>query len=602
MNKKQSYTGHILELSAYTSPEIIEDKKLDFVSYGSDNNYFKYLVDCYVNSTTNNATINSIVSMIYGKGLDATDSNKKPNQYAQLKSIISSKDLKKIITDRKMLGIASMQIQYKDKKVSKITHFPIKTLRPQKISEDGYIKEWYYHNDWSNYKKSDNLKPIKVFGETKQANTEIFILKPYVSGFEYFPPVDYQGSLPYSYLENEISDYLINDTINGFSGTKVVNFNNGIPTEEVQRQIKNDVLGKFTGARGNRVILGFNKTEANKITVDDIPLNDAPEHYQYLSDECQSKILKGHKAPLWLLGANSGGNGLGSNADEIKNSMLVFDNLVIKPYQTEIIEALNDILAINDINLNLYFKTIQPLEFIDTEGLDAKTKEEETGVKLSKLTDDFIDKTIADDLISSADVDLDDWDIVNEADVDLEIEDDLDLAINEINKTPEKQTLLSKIVNLVSTGVATPSSKSEQDAKVGETYFKVRYKYAGNPNPQREFCKKMMSADKLYRKEDIIKMEQKIVNAGFGEFGADKYSIWLFKGGARCKHLWRRVTLKSKSKNLDAGNPNAEKVGTRQAEILGYKVRNDFQVGVQSNNLPLKGFSPNNKNLPSDVK
>ena len=37
------------------------------------------------------------------------------------------------------------------------------------------------------------------------------------------------------------------------------------------------------------------------------------------------------------------------------------------------------------------------------------------------------------------------------------------------------------------------------------------------------------------------------------------------------------------------------------AEIRGYKVTNPYQVSVQPNNLPLKGFSPRNQNLPSDV-
>ena len=49
-------------------------------------------------------------------------------------------------------------------------------------------------------------------------------------------------------------------------------------------------------------------------------------------------------------------------------------------------------------------------------------------------------------------------------------------------------------------------------------------------------------------------------------------------------------------------DPKWKKIGTRAAEIKGYKVRNPFEVSIYPNNLPLKGFSPNNKNLPKDVK
>jgi hypothetical protein len=60
------------------------------------------------------------------------------------------------------------------------------------------------------------------------------------------------------------------------------------------------------------------------------------------------------------------------------------DNMVIKPYQNTIIEHLNKVLAYNDINLKLYFKTLQPLEFMELDNVvDKETREEETGQKLS---------------------------------------------------------------------------------------------------------------------------------------------------------------------------------------------------------------------------
>ena len=68
----------VVNLSTYTSPEIVEKSNKEWVSYGTDNNYFSYLIDRYNGSPTNNAIINGISEMIYGKGLDALDSNKKP--------------------------------------------------------------------------------------------------------------------------------------------------------------------------------------------------------------------------------------------------------------------------------------------------------------------------------------------------------------------------------------------------------------------------------------------------------------------------------------------------------------------------------------------
>lgn len=138
---------HIVNLSKYTSPEIVEVKNKDWVNYGEDNNYFGYLINRYKGSTTNNAIINGMSKMIYGKGLDATDSNRKPDQYAQMRSIISKDCLKSAVMDRKLLGMASLQVTYDKGLVKKITHFPMQTLRAEKCNEDGDVEAWYYHPD-----------------------------------------------------------------------------------------------------------------------------------------------------------------------------------------------------------------------------------------------------------------------------------------------------------------------------------------------------------------------------------------------------------------------------------------------------------------------
>ena len=197
----------------------------------------------------------------------------------------------------------------------------------------------------------------------------MYVCKPYIAGYTYYSPVSY--SLEYALLEEEVADFLINDVQNGFSGTKVINFNNGEVDERRQIEIKNKVTNKLTGSLGEKVIVSFNRDETKKTTVDNIPLDDAPTHYEYLSTECRDKILLSHKvtSPL-LLGIRDTGGGLGSNSDEIKNATLLFDNIVIKPLQEEILDSLEAVLTLNDINLDLYFKTIEPLEFIDTTDMD----------------------------------------------------------------------------------------------------------------------------------------------------------------------------------------------------------------------------------------
>ena len=591
---------HVLNLSAYTTPVIQESKRDAWVDFGEDNNYYHFLQERYTNSTTNNAIINNISRLVYGRGLSATDASRKPNEYAQMMSMFNKDCLRKIALDRKMLGQFSIQVHYNDKhdRILKAYHIPVNLLRAEKCNKDGEIEAYYYSDDWTDVKKYPPTR-IPAFGYSKD-KVEILFSKPYAVGMKYYAYPDYQGAVPYALLEEEIADYLINEVQNGFSGTKVVNFNNGVPTDEQQSIITNKVLSKLTGSKGQKVIVAFNDNMETKTTVDDLPLNDAPEHYTYLSEECMRKIMLGHNVTSPLLFGIAGANGFSSNADELQNSFILFNNMVIKPLQDEILEALDTILAYNGISLNLFFKTLKPLEFTDLE--NAQNQEqvaEETGTELSSQNNHL------EEILSQVDeANLsEEWLEVDSREVS-DNEDELDEFLLKADGEFESQTILSRIYKFIQTGTANDSAKSSQDKEVRKVdslkYFKVRYRYTGNSNPKRAFCKAMMAKQsRLFRKEDIEAMSQKPVNAGFGEKGADTYDIFKYKGGARCHHKWERVTF---VRNIKGKNRKYEKIGTRAAEVKGFKVTNPYEVSIYPNNLPLKGYSPNNPNLPKDVK
>jgi hypothetical protein len=586
---------HILNLSAYTTPVIQESKRDAWVDFGEDNNYYQFLLDRYTNSTTNNAIINNISRLIYGRGLSAVDASRKPNEYAQSMALFNKDCLRKIAIDRKMLGQFAIQVHYNDKhdRILKAFHMPVNLLRAEKCNKDGEIEAYYYSDDWTDVKKYPPTR-IPAYGFSKD-KIEILFSKPYAVGMKYYAYPDYQGAVPYSLLEEEIADYLINEVQNGFSGTKVVNFNNGVPTEEQQSIITNKVLSKLTGSKGQKVIVAFNDNMDTKTTVDDLPLNDAPEHYTYLSEECMRKIMLGHNVTSPLLFGIAGANGFSSNADELQNSFILFNNMVIKPLQDEILEALDTILSFNGISLNLFFKTLKPLEFTDLENAqNTEQVAEETGTELSKQ--ESLDNEIANALIECGEMPDEKWILIDEFEVDYDQEDAIDLEIENANKS--KQSLLSKVYNFVSTGTANPRAKSEQDATVDGFKFITRYRYDGGiKDNTREFCKKMVTAKKIYRKEDIQRMSREVVNAGWGARGADTYDIFLYKGGGACHHKWMRQTFVAfeKGRGIDPLSPKAKTISTNQAEKAGYRVRNPQQVAMRPIDMPNQGFLPTNK-------
>ena len=589
---------HVLKLSEYSRPEIKESKRDAWVEYGEENNYYQYLIDRYTNSTTNNAIINNICRLVYGKGLNAVDASKKPNEYAQMMALFSKDGVRHLVSDLKMLGQCAVQVIYtKDrKKISKVYHVPVQLLRAEKCNDKGEIEAYYYCDNWQDL-RNFTPKRIPAFGHSNEP-IEIMFIRPYSVGMKYYSYVDYHGALPYAELEEDIATYLINEVNNGFSGRAVINFNNGVPSEEQQLLIKQQVLNQLTGTKGEKVIIAFNNNAESKTSVDSMPVNDAPDLYNTLSDECLRKIMLGHNVTSPLLFGVTSSNGFSSNADELQNSFVLFDNMVIRPMQEILLDAFDEILAYNGVSLKLYFRTLKPLEFVDLE--NAQTQEqvvEETGADATSLSLQFNVNTDLEEILSEVDNNQlgQEWILVDEREVS-ENEEELDLElINKEANLSANNTILSRLINLIQTGNPNPKQKSVQDKKVSDLrYFKVRYRYNGNKIPDRDFCKAMMAKqDRLFRKEDIDEMSRRAVNPGWGEFGANTYDIFRFKGGARCHHKWERVTYMLDLNQIEKGY---QEIGTRAAEIRGYKVTNPYEVSIYPNNLPLNGFSPNNPN------
>ena len=581
---------HVLELSQYTRPEITEDSKEDWVNYGEDNLYYDWLIDRYKGSVTNNSIINNINRLTYGRGLHATDAASKPMQYAKMKVLIKPEVLKAVAKNLKILGSGIFQVIYNKQhtEIEKVLAVKTKLVRTAKCNKDGEIDAYYYSDNWGDVKKF-TPKRIPAFGTSKE-RIELLIVGDESIDLKYYNEVDYQAALPYCLLEEEIADYLINDTQNGFSGTKVINFNNGVPDERQQEAISKKVKGQLTGSMGDKVIIAFNNNQESKTTVDDIPLNDAPEHYAFLSKECQGKILNNHNVvSSFIVGINPEGQGFSSSADEIETATKYFYNQSVKPLQDLLIEAIDKILAFNNISLDLYFKRLNLLDSIEEK--EQQEQETELSVKFSHWLDEFGEE------------ESEDWELIDAREVDYELEDEFDnqLLSMEQELKGKKPNLLQKVVKFA-TGIASPNRPSEQDREIDGFYFKVRYKYTGNPSPERGFCREMMRASKVYRKEDIIRMGTQAVNRGFGEFGADTYSIWLYKGGPRCHHKWQRRTYVSATKNASIGSAKTNEISTNKARKFGYRINNEKEVSMKPNDMPLKGFSPNNTNLPNDVK
>ena len=584
---------HFIQLADYQAPKISENKRDEWVDFGEDNNYYQFLIDRYNGSTTNNAVINNITKLIYGKGLTANDANRKPNEYAQMKMLFSKDTLRKITKDLKLLGEFNLQLIYNEKKdkIVRVEHLPTNLVRSEKCNKDGLVEAIYYCDNWQDTKKFQP-KRIPLFGYgTNGDKLEVLRVGNYTIGQKYYSNVDYLGGVSYAALEEEISNYLINEVQNGFSGTKIVNFNNGVPTEEQQTIIQNKVKSTLTGSKGKKVIVAFNSDETKKTTVDDIPLNDAPEHYKYLSDECLAKIMLSHNVTSPLLFGIATTTGFSANADELKNSYILFENMVIRPFQELICDALDKVLAFNEISLDLKFMQLQPLDADGelTKTVDAQTKMSSHTCLSKDLTDAEGNNIL--ELLQGENVN-DEWELVDKREY-LDTNNSIDEWAN--SKIKSKENLLQKFSGFIKSA---PSAKSSLDKGT----YKVRYEYAARYNKpnSRDFCKQMMRRTAngvVYRKEDIDQASFQGVNIEFGHKGQN-YSLFKFKGGVNCSHYFNENLYRLKTKT--DGTPYIDKALSSSEEVASIDGYNPNPSGwdqaqIAPIDMPNRGHHPNYK-------
>ena len=521
----------VVNMSSYQAPIIKEVHNREWVSFGDNNDYFDNLIERYLDSPTNGRCINGIVDMVYGRGLESTNSDIFPEDYVKMKQLLRPREVKRLVNDYKLLGQGAMQLTYNKAKtkILKVSHFPMETLRAEKASK-GKIEAYYYHPSWKDCKNSDSPKRIPTFGcGSKSQVNELYVFKPYRSGFYYYSTVDYQACLQYAELESEVSNYHISNIQNGLQPSLFVNFNNGIPNAETQQAIESKINDKFSGSSNSgKAIIAFNESAETKADIEAIHLPDAHAQYQFLSDEAREKIMLGHGIVSPILLGIKDNTGFGNNAEELRTASVLMDNVIIRPLQDGVIYGLTEILEFNNIHQDLYFTTLQPIEFTELDNIETKIKrEEETGEKLSSdVSTDFSDDEgddLLDQLEGLGEVLSDEWELIH----------------SEVYQEESEAVKMAEI------------KYSDKSSKEDDDIYKIRYAYSPvrKSEGSRAFCKKMEVLTErkvVFRKEDINMMSFRGVNKELGH-NRQNYSLLKFKGGKNCHHYWELQVYKKSS-------------------------------------------------------
>ena len=611
-----------INLETSTSPVIAEVRGRDWIEYGDANGdwrnlYPQFLIDLYYSSSITAAIVNSTAEMIAGENLIIEDEDDRDLEArVKLQHFLDRANsneslhevIKKLSFDFKLQGAFALNIVWsKDRtQIAEVYHVDVSKVRCAKPDEFGKTTGYYISSDWTNTRAN---KPyyVPAFNpnDRTSANQIMYsgLYSPNMNS--YFTP-DWASCTNWGLIDARISEYHLNAISSGFSGSFMINFSNGIPSQEERFQIEQSLTDKFTGQNNaGKFILTFSDDKTRTPEVNAITPSDLDKQYLALQELLTSNILSGHRVTSKTLMGIDTANGFSSNTDEIINAANFYLNTVIKPFQDQLVKSLRKIFQVNQMDMPVNFVQLKPI----TVQFDSKTIREvmttdeireELGLEplgeeeTVEETVDFsnVEKTELESWIEEFGEDMpEDWEMIDEEIVDGEHQDfDFEAELNNI--TEEK-------IELASAVTATPNKKSSQDGtnKSKTFYYKVRYVYAtdnflvNKSGTSRSFCKQMVSANKLYTKEDLVNANSQRVNKGFGHYGKEKYNIFLYKGGPQCRHFFLRRIFKTSKRNAKQPIEDSQIIGYTKARSEGFTAkRNDKLVAIAPQRMKNNGY------------
>ena len=606
-----------INLETSTSPIVAEVRGKDWIEYGTEdwrNLYPQFIIDLYYSSSITAAIVNATSEMIAGENLIIKDEEDRNTEArVKLQNFMDRANgneslhevIKKVAFDFKLQGAFALNVVWsKDRtQIAEIYHIDVSKVRCARPDELGKTKGYYISSDWTNTRQNKPYYVPAFNTNDRTSANQIMYAGLYSPNMNSYYTPDWVSCSNWALIDARISEYHLNNISAGFAGSFMINFSNGIPTQEERFQIEQSITEKFTGQNNaGKFVLTFSDDKTRTPEVTPISPADLDKSYIALQELLTQNILSGHRVTSPMLMGIKSDTGLGNNADELNSAANFYLNTTIKGFQDTLVKQLRKIFKVNDMDMPVNFVQLKPitLEFT-SEDLKGIMSEDELRAEMGlapldvEVREDFskVEKTELDSFIEEFGEDIpEDWELVEEEIVDGEHQDfDFEEVLNDV---------ASEKIELASTGSPKPSKKSEQDglSKKSGDYFRVRYVYENDnfltnkSGTKRKFCRQMMGAKKMYRKEDILNMGKKKVNPGFGPHGTDKYSIFLYKGGPQCFHFWTRRIFKTViGESRTTKIEDADLIGYTKARSEGFTAKkNDKLVAIPPRKMKNNGY------------
>lgn len=345
MDKKE-YKLSFAAIDQYVESNIIKPCEhttaRGFVTWGKNNDYPDYIYNLYNNVATLKSIIDGLVDYVVGDGVSigVEQFSKKMNSNND-----TFKDIfERCVKDYCIYGGFSLNIV--KNRLGGIAEVYYLDYRNVRSNEDGTM--YYYTKDWSkSYGRVKYIEYPAFTNEKENVNSIFYYSNEYN---KVYPTPIYGASLQACEIEKAINEYHLNSINNGFTGSYIVNFNGGKPTDEQKMEIEDNFYEKYTGYQnGSRPVLVFNDSKENEVTIAKVDGDDFGERYNTLSKRSKQELFTAFRATPNLFGIMTETTGF--SEQEFMEAFKLFNRTMVRPIQNRMIGAFEKIFGEKTIQI-----------------------------------------------------------------------------------------------------------------------------------------------------------------------------------------------------------------------------------------------------------
>lgn len=333
-----------------------------YISWGENNYYPQYLIELLNKSAKHRAITETKAQMIGGNEWNKENLSQEAISFIKNKN--SKYDLDEVLArvafDLEVHGSFALNVIWsKDRKsIAQVDYVDVAQLRislDKDRQEDGYI----LCRDWKNSRKFTPVKYPKFSSVDRSHASQILYVKTYSPGCEYYTVPSYVGANNWIELEFEISQFHLSSVQSGFTPGMVINFSQGIPSEEEMDDVVKRIKSEYAGsANGGKVLITFSDGKDNSPIITPIELNSSDKRFIELNKNVTEGIMAGHRVvnPA-LFGIKTQGE-LGGSKD-IVDYLNIFNAEYVIPRQKLIEKTFNKLIRQNGVTDKLLVNKFQ---------------------------------------------------------------------------------------------------------------------------------------------------------------------------------------------------------------------------------------------------